>query len=131
MTNPLYTIEQLPTTSAAAIREFDDRYIAALGAAKPTGWVDRLGALVPTIGNVNRTIGAAVSMIGAGASAIGAGVRTRATGARIGCAHGERAGEKMNRYAGMRHVAPLSGRLPALERRGARCAARLRRGRHA
>jgi hypothetical protein len=48
MTNPLYTIEQLPTTSAAAIREFDDRYIAALGAAPATGWVDALGALVPT-----------------------------------------------------------------------------------
>jgi len=48
MTNPLYTIEQLPTTSAAAIREFDDRYIAALGASQPTGWVDQLGALVPT-----------------------------------------------------------------------------------
>jgi hypothetical protein len=48
MTNPLYTVEQLPTTSAAAIREFDDRYIAALGAAAPSGWVDKLGALVPT-----------------------------------------------------------------------------------
>jgi hypothetical protein len=48
MTNPLYRIEQLPTTSAAALREFDDRYLAALGAAEPTGWVDRLGALVPT-----------------------------------------------------------------------------------
>jgi len=48
MTNPLYTIEQLPTTSAAAIREFDDRYIAAIGASKPSGWVDKLGALVPT-----------------------------------------------------------------------------------
>jgi hypothetical protein len=46
--NPLYTIEQLPTTSAAAIREFDDRYIAALAASKPEGWVDKLGALVPT-----------------------------------------------------------------------------------
>jgi hypothetical protein len=46
--NPLYTIEQLPTTSAAAIREFDDRYIAALGASQPDGWVDKLGALVPT-----------------------------------------------------------------------------------
>lgn len=48
MTNPLYTIEQLPTTSAAAIREFDDRFVAALGASQPTGWVDTLGALVPT-----------------------------------------------------------------------------------
>ncbi len=48
MTNPLYSIEQLPTTSQAAIREFDDRFVAALGAAKADGWVDRLGALVPT-----------------------------------------------------------------------------------
>jgi hypothetical protein len=48
MTNPLYTTEQLPTTSAAAIREFDDRFIAAIGASQPTGWVDTLGALVPT-----------------------------------------------------------------------------------
>ncbi len=48
MTNPLFTIEQLPSTSAAAIRQFDDRYIAALGAAKATGWVDMFGALVPT-----------------------------------------------------------------------------------
>lgn len=48
MTNPLYTSEKLPTTSLAAIREFDDRYIAAIAAAKPSGWVDRLGALVPT-----------------------------------------------------------------------------------
>jgi len=46
--NPLYTTEQLPTTSAAAIREFDDRFIAAIGASQPTGWVDTLGALVPT-----------------------------------------------------------------------------------
>lgn len=48
MTNPLYTIEKLPTTSAAAIREFDDRFIAALAAAPVSGWVDKLGALVPT-----------------------------------------------------------------------------------
>lgn len=46
--NPLYTIEQLPTTSAAALREFDDRYIAAMAAAQPTGWADKFGALVPT-----------------------------------------------------------------------------------
>lgn len=48
MTNPLYTIEKLPTTSQAAIREFSDRFIAALGAAKADGWADALGALIPT-----------------------------------------------------------------------------------
>ncbi len=46
--NPLYAIEQLPTTSQAAIREFDERYIAAVGASQPTGWADRLGELIPT-----------------------------------------------------------------------------------
>jgi phage major head subunit gpT-like protein len=46
--NPLYSIEQLPTTSQAAIREFDDRYIAAIGASQPTGWADAHGELVPT-----------------------------------------------------------------------------------
>lgn len=48
MTNPLYTSEQLPTTSLAAIREFDDRFIAALGAAPANGWADKFGAAVPT-----------------------------------------------------------------------------------
>lgn len=48
MTNPLYTFDQLPTDSAALLREFDDRYIAALGASQATGWADTLGALVPT-----------------------------------------------------------------------------------
>lgn len=48
MANPLYTIEQLPTTSQAAIREFDDRYIASLLASQPTGWADTLGDLVPS-----------------------------------------------------------------------------------
>lgn len=46
--DPLYTIDLLPSTSQAAIREFQDRYLAALGAAKANGWADRLGALVPT-----------------------------------------------------------------------------------
>lgn len=46
--NPLYVQDQLPTTSAAAIREFNDRYLAALGAAQPSGWADILGNLVPT-----------------------------------------------------------------------------------
>lgn len=46
--NPLYSIDQLPTTSQAAIREFDDRYLAVLGASQPTAWADTLGELVPT-----------------------------------------------------------------------------------
>lgn len=47
MTNPLFSVEQLPTTSAAAMREFDDRYLAAIGAAPPPGWSDA-GDLIPT-----------------------------------------------------------------------------------
>jgi hypothetical protein len=46
--NPLYAFDQLPTTSAAAIREFNDRYLAAVGASRPTGWADTNGDLVPT-----------------------------------------------------------------------------------
>jgi len=46
--NPLYVQDQLPKTSAAAIREFNDRYLAAIGASKPTGWADVLGELIPT-----------------------------------------------------------------------------------
>lgn len=46
--NPLYSIEQLPTTDQACIREFNDRYLAAIGAVQPTGWQDTLGDLVPT-----------------------------------------------------------------------------------
>lgn len=46
--NPLFAATKLPTTSAAAIREFNDRYIAGVGASKATGWADRMGALVPT-----------------------------------------------------------------------------------
>jgi hypothetical protein len=46
--NPLYSIEQLPTTSAAAIREFEDRYIGYCGASQPEGWADTLGDLFPT-----------------------------------------------------------------------------------
>lgn len=44
----LYSIEQLPTTDQAAIREFNDRYLAAIGAAQPTGWADKYGDVVPT-----------------------------------------------------------------------------------
>lgn len=47
MTNPLYTITTLPTDDQAAIREFDDRYIAAIGATPPPAWSD-LGDLIPT-----------------------------------------------------------------------------------
>ena len=46
MTNPLYTIETLPTDDQAAIREFDDRYIASIGAAPPPAWFD-FGDLLP------------------------------------------------------------------------------------
>lgn len=46
--NPLYGFDELPKTSAAAIREFNDRYLAAIGAARPTGWADTLGDLIPT-----------------------------------------------------------------------------------
>lgn len=46
--NPLYTQDTLPTTSQAAIREFNDRYLAAIGASRPTGWADTLGELIPT-----------------------------------------------------------------------------------
>lgn len=44
----LNSIDTLPTTSAAAIREFDDRYLAALAAAEPQGWADNLGEVVST-----------------------------------------------------------------------------------
>jgi len=47
MTNPLYDISKLPATSQAAIREFDDRYIASIGAAQPPSWSD-FGDLIPT-----------------------------------------------------------------------------------
>lgn len=39
----LFTIEQLPTTSQAAVREFDDRYIAAQGTFSPSKWFDMMG----------------------------------------------------------------------------------------
>jgi len=44
--NPLYDISKLPATSQAAIREFDDRYIASIGAAQPPSWAD-FGDLIP------------------------------------------------------------------------------------
>ncbi len=47
MTNPLYVIETLPADDQAALREFDDRYLAAIGAGLPPTWAD-MGDLVPT-----------------------------------------------------------------------------------
>lgn len=47
MTNPLYTIGTLPADDQAAIREFNDRYIAAIGATPAPSWTD-LGDLLPT-----------------------------------------------------------------------------------
>lgn len=47
MTNPLYTIETLPTDDQSALQEFDDRYIASIGAAPPPTWSD-IGDLIPT-----------------------------------------------------------------------------------
>lgn len=40
---PLYTIDTLPTTSQEAIREFQDRYIAAQGVVQPQDWVAEFG----------------------------------------------------------------------------------------
>ena len=45
---PMFVQDGLPATSQAAIREFNDRYLAAIGAAKPTGWADVLGDMIPT-----------------------------------------------------------------------------------
>ncbi len=47
MTNPLYTVTTLPADDAAALREFNDRYIASIGAVPPPSWSD-LGDLFPT-----------------------------------------------------------------------------------
>lgn len=48
MTNPLYTISQFPADSQAAMREFDDRYLAMSLAAPPPSWISMLGADIPT-----------------------------------------------------------------------------------
>lgn len=37
----LYTNEQLPTSSEAAIREFNEKYLAVISAAPPSSWADR------------------------------------------------------------------------------------------
>jgi hypothetical protein len=47
MTNPLYTVTTLPADDQAALREFNDRYIASIGAAQAPAWSD-LGDLFPT-----------------------------------------------------------------------------------
>lgn len=44
---PLYTVDTLPTTSAEAIREFDDRYLAAQGVVQPDGWAETYGDFSP------------------------------------------------------------------------------------
>lgn len=46
--NPFFRQDQLPPTSAAALREFQDRYLAVLAASNPQGWADEYGDLVPT-----------------------------------------------------------------------------------
>lgn len=46
--NPFFSFDTLPATSGAAIREFQDRYLAGIGAAKPTGWADLFGDMIPT-----------------------------------------------------------------------------------
>lgn len=37
----LFLNEQLPTTSEAALREFDEKYLAVVSAAPPSGWSER------------------------------------------------------------------------------------------
>lgn len=43
MTTPLYSIDQLPSTSAEAIRVFDERYLAALSAVPAGSWARDFG----------------------------------------------------------------------------------------
>ncbi len=45
--NPLYVNETLPADDLAAMREFDDRYLASIGAGLPPSWADA-GDLFPT-----------------------------------------------------------------------------------
>ncbi len=45
--NPLYVSETLPADDLAAMREFDDRYLASIGAGLPSSWADA-GDLFPT-----------------------------------------------------------------------------------
>lgn len=43
----LYTNEQLPSTSEEAIRQFDEKYLQVISAAKPSGWASRFVLNVP------------------------------------------------------------------------------------
>ena len=45
---PLFTVSKLPTTSAEAIREFDDRYIAGISAAPVPTWSNEFGEVSST-----------------------------------------------------------------------------------
>ncbi len=47
MTNPLFVDETLPSNSREAMQEFDDRYLASIGAVQPPSWTD-MGELIPT-----------------------------------------------------------------------------------
>lgn len=44
----LYEYDKLPATSAAALREFDDRYLAAQGVVLPPNWAQEFGDIGPT-----------------------------------------------------------------------------------
>lgn len=46
--NPLYTNDQLPTTSAAALREFNERLLACIAMSQPDGWHEQLGLVDST-----------------------------------------------------------------------------------
>jgi hypothetical protein len=48
MTTPFFSVQQLPKTSADAIRVFDERYIAAQAAARPQTWAADLGDVFET-----------------------------------------------------------------------------------
>lgn len=44
----LFEFDKLPTTSGEAIREFNDRYVAAQGVAPPSSWTTDFGDVMPT-----------------------------------------------------------------------------------
>lgn len=44
----LYEIDKLPATSALALTEFSDRYLAAQGVTLPPNWADQYGDMQPT-----------------------------------------------------------------------------------
>jgi len=47
MANPLFAVQQLPQTSADAVREFNDRYLASMIATPVPTWSD-IGDMIPT-----------------------------------------------------------------------------------